>query len=72
MQYGIYYLEMHLLMAIPEVRNYEMRQRNDVFNNVVQVYEMLSGRERDEIKLMAVIVAVYYAPYMLKAKDTAR
>ena len=49
-----------------------MRQRNDVFNNVVQVYEMLSGRERDEIKLMAVIVAVYYAPYMLKAKDTAR
>ena len=33
---------------------------------------MFSGRERDEIKLMAIIVAVYCAPYMLKAKDTAR
>ena len=32
---------------------------------------MFSGRERDEIKLMAVVVALYYAPYMLKAKDTA-
>ena len=33
---------------------------------------MLTGRERDEVKLMAVVVALYYVQYMLRAKDTAR
>ena len=49
-----------------------MGQLNNVCENTVQVYEMFTGRERTEIKLMAVIVGLYYAPYMLKAKDTAR
>ena len=37
-----------------------------------KVYEMLTGRERDEVKLMAVVVALYYTQFMLRAKDTAR
>ena len=37
-----------------------------------KVYEMLTGRERDEVKLMAVVVAVYYTQFMLRAKETCR
>ena len=33
---------------------------------------MLTGREREEVKLMAVVVALYYTQFMLRAKDTAR
>ena len=33
---------------------------------------MFSGRERDEIKLMAVVVSLYYTQWMLRAKETPR
>ena len=38
----------------------------------VQVYEMFSGQEREEIKLMAVVISLYNTRYMLQAKKTAR
>ena len=33
---------------------------------------MMAGRERQEVKLMAVVVALYYTQWMLRAKDSAR
>ena len=71
MQYGIFYLEIHLLMNIPEV--FVPFSHHSFFPSLpFKVYEMLTGRERDEVKLMAVVVALYYTQFMLRAKDTAR
>ena len=68
MQYAIFYLEIHLLLNIPEVF-YPFSHHLFV---PLKVYETLPGRERDEVKLMAVVVALYYTQFMLRAKDTAR
>ena len=37
-----------------------------------QVYDMFTGRERTEIVTMAMFVAIFYVPFFLQAKDTAR
>ena len=37
-----------------------------------KVYEMCTGSEREEIKLMAVVTALYYTQWMLRAKNTVR
>ena len=36
------------------------------------MYEILTGREREEIVMMAMLVALYYIPYFLQAKETAK
>ena len=71
MQYGIFYLEIHLLLNIPEVFH-PFSHHSFCPSLPLKVYEMLTGRERDEVKLMAVVVALYYTQFMLRAKDTAR
>ena len=37
-----------------------------------QVYEMFSGEQRRESVVMNLFSAVYYIPFMLQAKNTAR
>ena len=74
LQYGIFYLEIHLLLNIPEVTGTMVHivRRPFPSKEYFQVYEMLNGRERHEVKLMAVVVSLYYVQWMLRAKDTPR